>query len=188
MKKEFKLIKINKLLILKEVNPIWKNRIAKCLCDCWTIKNIRYQNVIHWYVKSCGCLQLRTTHWLSYSKMYSKYQSLKHRCNNPTNKHYHRYGGRWIKCLWNSFEEFYNDMKDTYEDWLTIERDNVNWHYSKSNCSWKTMKEQNRNKENTIYYKWKCIWEWIEELWLSPDKVYWRIKHNWTIEKALELI
>jgi hypothetical protein len=37
-------------------------------------------------------------------------------------------------------------------------------------------------------YKWKCIFQWCEELWLNYSTVRSRINQSkWTIKKALEL-
>lgn len=36
------------------------------------------------------------------------YHSLKNRCNNPRNRSYSRYGGRGIKCAFESFDTFRN--------------------------------------------------------------------------------
>lgn len=75
------------------------------------------------------------------------------RCNSPKDRGYCRYGARWIKCLWNSFEEFYNDMVDSYiehwekywfnKKWTQLDRINNDWDYCKENCRRVTAKENN---------------------------------------------
>ena len=49
-----------------------------------------------------------------------------------------------------SFEEFYSDMYPTYKKWLTVEREDNDWNYCKSNCKWATMKEQSNNRRPRI--------------------------------------
>ena len=62
------------------------------------------------------------THWMSWTRIYNICTEMKQRCENHKCKSYRYYWGRWIKIEWNSFEEFYNDMYPTYEEWLSIER------------------------------------------------------------------
>lgn len=94
---------------------------------------------------------MNKTHWMTRTRIYKIRENIKTRCNNPNIEFYKNYWGRWIKCEWKSFEEFYNDMKEWYEEHLTIERDNVNWNYCKSNCCWATRAEQQQNTRKTNY-------------------------------------
>lgn len=41
-------------------------------------------------------------------------------------------------------------MENGYTDELTIDRKDVNGNYEPNNCKWTTMREQNRNKRNSI--------------------------------------
>ena len=75
------------------------------------------------------------------------------RCNSPRDASYKYYWARWISCLWNSFQEFYDDMVDEYiehwneywfdKKWTQLDRIDNNWHYCKENCRWVTAKENN---------------------------------------------
>ena len=97
---------------------------------------------------------------LGASKFYNIWRGILKRCNNKTHKSYPRYGGRGIKVLWESFEDFRNDM---YESYLkhqerfggkntTIDRIDNDKHYYRKNCRWATWKQQavNRNNKDTI--------------------------------------
>ena len=61
----------------------------------------------------------------------------------------------------------YEDMSKSYKEWLTLDRIDVKWSYCKENCRWATMKEQQRNRGNNVRYKWKCLSEYREQIWMS---------------------
>ena len=126
-------------------------------------------------------------HWMSYTRIYSIWTNMKARCNNPNRNNYIRYWARWIKCEWNSFEEFYTDMWPTYQEWLTLDRRKNNLNYCKSNCKWSTVSEQNRNKRTNRIYQWKCIAQWCEDLWLNYWAVRCKLYRGQTIKQALWL-
>lgn len=79
---------------------------------------------------------------------------MKHRCNNERATGYRYYGGRGIKLCerWNSsFQKFYEDM-GVCPNGMSIERKDPNGNYCPENCIWATMKDQAKNKRNTIKY------------------------------------
>ncbi len=148
--------KYNRLMIVYELPQRGYNRYFLCKCDCWKEKEIRIDHLKNGRTKSCGCfnkeiLNNRKTHWLSNHKIYRIYDWINERCNNKNSSSYNNYWNRWIKCEWDTFEEFYRDMWETYQEWLQIDRINNDWNYSKNNCKWSTRKQNCRNRRNTIY-------------------------------------
>ena len=76
------------------------------------------------------------------------------RCYNPNATGYKNYGGRGITVCdsWRDcFENFLRDMGDRPEK-MSLDRINNNDGYSKENCKWSTVLEQNRNKRTTRVY------------------------------------
>lgn len=91
------------------------------------------------------------------SKIYSIWSSILRRCYNKNQKCYERYGGRGITICndWKDFKNFYDwAINNGYKDGLSIERINVNGNYCPENCTWITMKEQAKNKTNTIWVEY----------------------------------
>ena len=83
------------------------------------------------------------------------------RCTNPNNTDYSNYGGRGICITWKSFNDFYNDMYESYtrlanrigEENVSIERVNVDGDYSKENCKWIHVLDQWNNLRRTVYFR-----------------------------------
>lgn len=194
--------------------PSWRKICYElCKCDCWTIRFVKRASLINWESLSCECYRnsvwyreklssslkwANKKHWLAWTKFYSKYHDIVNRCNNKRCKAYRNYWLRWIKCLWNNFEEFADDMYDSYVDhcirfwerWTTIDRIDVNWNYCKENCRWATTWEQNTNKRNNIYiiYNWEqrnlmylCRYKWLKYATIRK-----RINDGWDVSRAID--
>ena len=107
-----------------------------------------------------------------------------------------RYGGRGIKCLWESFEEFRDDMYESYlqlvkdfgEKQTTIDRKDGAGNYCRDNCRWATIKEQNNNKRNNTVIKFngksQNLGQWAADIGVCPETLLYRLK-KWSKDRAL---
>ena len=82
--------------------------------------------------------------------LYNTWLLMRRRCKNPNTKEYKYYGGRGIKICpeWDDFWQFVEDMGDRPEG-HTLDRINNDKGYSKENCRWATLIEQQNNKRLT---------------------------------------
>lgn len=82
------------------------------------------------------------------SRQYQIWYDMKRRCNESTRNEYKNYGARGITYdpRWENFTNFWDDMKDSYEDSLTLDRINPNSNYCKENCRWVSRSVQACNK------------------------------------------
>lgn len=204
--------KFGRLLVIKRgkshIQPNGKPRVMwLCKCDCGNSIEVRGSDLKSNKTKSCGCynhekiMERNYTHRMSKTHIYNIWRGMKDRCYNPNHQKYEYYGGKGIKtCVeWLIFENFYKDMKESYdrhckeygEHQTTIDRINVNKDYCKDNCRWATYRQQSLNKNNTSFveYQGKKIPLSIlaQEYNINRATLYNRIFiMHWNIEKALK--
>lgn len=87
--------------------------------------------------------------------IFNIYHGIRQRCYNPRHKDYKYYGGRGIKCEWESFDDFQRDMKSSYKIGLSIDRADVNGNYNKHNCHWIPRREQPKNRRP--FSEWQTV-------------------------------
>lgn len=126
------------------------------------------------------------THGMRRTRIYSIWTNLKTRTGNKKNPSYKNYGGRGVKCLWVSFAEFYRDMGSTYKERLTIERIDVNGHYSKENCRWIPFSEQQSNTQKSVKHNGETMAQAERRLGLQRGTIFMRLKKGWTKDRAFK--
>ena len=147
-----------------------------CSCTCGNQCKVLDQNIRSMKTTSCGCV-LREVSSLrlpgrkignKQTKAYMAWRDMIQRTTNVRSPYYSNYGGRGITVCaeWKSFDEFISDMGEP-ADGESLERVDNNKGYSKENCKWATMKEQQRNKRTAKLVEIdgivKCAAQWIED-------------------------
>lgn len=187
-----------KWTVLWEIKHKWISRYVKCKCDCWTEKWVNIGSLSQWKSKSCWCWIY--THWMTHTRIFTIFDHIKQRCTNPNNPNRPRYWWKWVKNLRKSFEDFYKDMWESYEEHVkqfgekdtTIDRIDSNWNYCKENCRWATRFEQSNNlsTNRSVIYKWKqykTLSSLCREYWIWITTMNQRLnKYWWSLEKAIE--
>lgn len=123
-------------------------------------------------------------------KFYRCYYNIRTRCEKEKSKNFKNYWWRWIKNEWHSFEQFKNDMYESYlkhceEFWAketTIERINVDLNYNKINCRWATIKEQAINRRNNAWSKFTVRQSFKNKIKVilkkKPIYIFWKSYKN----------
>lgn len=131
-----------------------KHRMTLFRCECGS-EVVRDEDAVkRGNTKSCGCLRRERSstkgknakHGMSASSEYESYRCAKARCTNPNNASWRYYGGRGIKFLFTSFEQWIGELGLKPTSKHTVDRIDVNGHYEPGNVQWATPKEQEANK------------------------------------------
>lgn len=176
------------------------HRYWLCLCDCGTEKNVLVCHLRSG--RSAGCSGCKTPSRLTHghssrrrgfkeTRAYRCWSLMKARCSNPALREYPYYGGRGISVCsrWaDSFEAFFEDMGEP-PDGMSIDRIDVNGNYEPSNCRWATMAQQQRNKQNTRWVKYRgerlSLADWADRTGIAYSTLKGRLNSGWSVERAL---
>ncbi len=172
----------------------------KCACDCGSIVVIDGKSLRAKRSTSCGCRSREharamglknATHKRTKTKEYRAWNGMHGRCENPRVPIYPRYGGRGISVCerWKSFENFLADMGMAPSKSYQIDRIDNDGNYEPSNCRWATASQQARNRRtNKLFFidgEMLCACEIAERFAMRVDRLYARLNHGWTIERAV---
>jgi len=152
-----------------------RNLLWKCECSCGETVIVLGSNLKRGHTQSCGCLQRErsTSHGLRSHSLYTVWVDMKRRCFNTRCKHYSNYGGRGITIYdgWiTSFENFYNDVLESYEEGLHLDRIDNDGNYEPNNVRWVTQQQNNCNKGSNkgVSSKYKGVsWDKGRKKWMA---------------------
>lgn len=153
-------MQFGKLKIVSQLPNMNGNSRFFCQCACGRKHEIVGYNLKNGHTTSCGCARVSalkrtaTKHGMFGTRFYNIYRQILRRCNEPKHKAFKNYGGRGVKNLWQSFDNFKRDMYRSYnfhvkkfgERNTTIDRISSEGNYCKENCRWATWKIQANNK------------------------------------------
>ena len=136
-------------------------RIWSCICDCGHMTEVVSGDLRNGKTQSCGCFRREVcretgrkngphvrTHGMSGTPEHKAYRDAKGRCNNPSRPNYRNYGGRGIKFLFTSFEQFYAELGPRPEG-MSLDRIQNDSDYAPGNVRWATWSEQCRNQRRS---------------------------------------
>jgi len=120
---------------------------------------------------------------------YQAWISLRYRCNNPEGKN-SCYKGISYDKSWESFDNFWNDMGESWKPKLTIDRIDSKKDYCKENCRWVDKYVQANNKSNNRKLSLKGltmnISQWARKTGINRTTIRMRIdEYGWSVEEAL---
>ena len=194
--------RFGRLVVLEFVEIRKHNTFWKCQCDCGNITVKQGTSLSQGFTRSCGCLQRETRskngksnkiHKCSDKKLMGVWRSMMYRCQNKKSNRYHRYGGRGIKVCdeWQDIDTFTDwALANGYQHGLTIDRIDLDGMYCPENCRFVDIMEQANNRSTSAFVEYKgerkTVTQWSRITGLQASTIYYRLKHGWSVEDALE--
>ena len=115
---------------------------------CWNHSQGAGKKEREKYAEGIELLNPNYRHGMNRTRPHRIWGAMKKRCKNKKNISYQWYGGKGIKVCerWQSFENFWEDMKEGYSDELSIDRIDGTKDYMPGNCRWATAQQQTDNR------------------------------------------
>lgn len=173
-------------------------RVAKCRCECGTVRDVPTKQIRLGLTKSCGCLtreiqrSANTTHGesMNTTKEYRAWRFMIKRCHEPTYARFVDYGGRSIAvCVaWrSSYEKFLEDIGRAPSPSHSIDRIDNDGDYEPGNVRWATRLEQAKNKRTTVFVSHdgvrRPLVDVADAVGISRTTVRWRRLNGWPTDK-----
>jgi len=191
---------------LKVIKRIENNKHGQamwlCKCDCGNEVKTTTAHLRKGHVKSCGCYSHDLTrkrnkdnarHGVSRTRLYREWAMMKQRCYKKEHKSFADYGGRGITVCdeWLVPDNFFEwALSNGYAENLTIDRIDVNGNYCPENCRFITMKEQIRNRRNTVTVEYNGENVTLAELakisGVPYATIHWRFKDGKTVDELIK--
>lgn len=122
---------------------------------------------------------------------YCAWTQMRDRCRRQSHPGYELYGGRGITVCarWSSFQNFLADMGRRPSSSHSIDRIDNDGNYEPGNCRWATPKEQASNRSPNRFVEIEgervTVQEASRRLGLGKNTVAERLRHGWSVERAL---
>lgn len=182
--------KFNKLTVIEFAYKKNDRAYWKCKCECGNEKVIARNNLSK--TLSCGCLANRNKYSGKFPpQLGNAYYNMRKRCDSKNNKSYPSYGGRGITYCdkWKTLEGFLDDMLDSYEEGLTLDRIDVDGMYCKENCRWVDRYAQANNRTLNVFIEYNgeklTVAQLARRFNLKYDTVRGKIAKGCSVEEAI---
>jgi len=137
--------------------PLWLSR-----CECGVVRFVTGGNLRSGISQSCGCLKSERSRAAHFkhghadtrrkgkpTRVYTCWQNMKQRCNNPNAHSFANYGGRGISYC-EQWEQFVSFLAHNGEPEFDQSFDRIN-----GNVRWATRLQQRHNRRKRKRQKWK---------------------------------
>jgi hypothetical protein len=135
--------------------PAYSGRTVYCACGCGKPAPIAKYNDAHHghrkghplrFIKGHHARITNRKHGMSHTPEYWAYRSAKQRCTNPKDEAWQDYGGRGIRFLFTSFQQFYKHVGARPSPAHSLDRIDNAGHYALGNVRWADWDTQANNR------------------------------------------
>ena len=105
-------------------------------------------------------------------------------------RHHHNYAGRGIKFLFESFDQWLEELGPKPDEgyWAADRIDN-DGNYEPGNVKWSTKRENTRNQRKTVWLTYEgrtqCLMDWSDELGINCKTLTKRLRAGWSHDRVL---